>query len=172
MLQIQFVWSQEPNKNRESSSESQDLVNDHELRRITQTWVKKTEAGGRQGSSDSARPLLPTFALFYHISQKVVTDGWTVGAASSWMHLAWVPKIQAEVFSEWWWASMTACNYLETLAGHFEAHNGQAKWEYQCMWTLRFQGPSFFYIARVKILSWTDHKECESLLLLDDVFVS
>lgn len=103
------------------------------------TWSFPGNHSRTRACLTQLRPL-PTFTLLTHISQKVFPDGWKVGAGSSWMHLAWVPKIEVGVFSEWGWTSMSACSYLEDLAGHFEAHNGQAKRECQYMWTLRFQG--------------------------------
>lgn len=58
------------------------------------TWSFPGNRSRSRAYLTQLRPL-PTFALFSHISQKVLPDGCKVGAASSWMHLARVPKIEA-----------------------------------------------------------------------------
>lgn len=48
-------------------------------------------------------------------------------------------KLRAKVLSEWWWASMSACDYLEGLEGQHEARDGQAKCEYP-VWCVNTAG--------------------------------
>lgn len=73
------------------------------------------------------RRLLPTFVLFYPNIRKVVPDGWQRGLASSRKHFACAPNMEAEVLSEWWWVSTSACDYPEGLEGQHEARDGQAQ---------------------------------------------